>query len=354
MTVETTPNANNGEEAFNIYHSAHEVDDFVERGAHIPFNPDPVNAYLRRIGQTPLLIAEQEVELSKRIEAGLYAGHLLSQREAGTLENHTQEDEAYWDDLVVLAEDGKAAKTHLTEANLRLVVSLAKRYKNRELPFLDVIQDGNLGLNRAVEKFDYKQGFKFSTYATWWIRQSITRSIADTAKVIRVPVHMVEQLNKLRRMKIETQQKFGREATREELAQKLSLTTEKIDELSEVARLEPISLNLLIGEVGGRGSTDSELGDLIADKLSPTAGEIYEKTELSETLSYLLSTLDERSAGVVRMRFGLDDGQPKTLDDIGKVYGVTRERIRQIEKKAMVALRTGRRQGILKTFLDNS
>jgi RNA polymerase primary sigma factor len=287
---------------------------------------DPVKDYLKQIVKVPLLTAEQEVELAKRIEAGLSAEEKLA--EVGSKLTTGQRI-----DLARIAEDGARAKNHLLEANLRLVVSLAKRYTGRGMPFLDLIQEGNLGLIRAVEKFDYTKGYKFSTYATWWIRQAITRAIAGQARTIRIPVHIVEVINKLARVQRQMLQDLGREPTPEELAAELDMTPEKVIEVQKYGR-EPISLHTPLGEDG-----DSEFGDLIEDSEAIQPGEAVSFTLLQEQLHSVLDTLSEREAGVVSMRFGLTDGQPKTLDEIGKVYGVTRERIRQIESKTMSKLR---------------
>ncbi len=300
---------------------------------------DPVKDYLKQIGKVPLLNAEQEVELAKRIEAGLFAEEKLA--EAGdTLPPDVRLD------LEWIAEDGTRAKNHLLEANLRLVVSLAKRYTGRGMLFLDLIQEGNLGLIRAVEKFDYTKGYKFSTYATWWIRQAITRAMADQARTIRIPVHMVEVINKLARVQRQMLQDLGREPTPEELAVELDMTPEKVIEVQKYGR-EPISLHTPLGEDG-----DSEFGDLIEDSEAIQPGEAVSFTLLQEQLHSVLDTLSEREAGVVSMRFGLTDGQPKTLDEIGKVYGVTRERIRQIESKTMSKLRHPSRSQVLRDYLD--
>nr|WP_227015301.1 RNA polymerase sigma factor [Nocardiopsis sinuspersici] len=300
---------------------------------------DPVKDYLKQIGKVPLLNAEQEVELAKRIEAGLFAEEKLS--EDGEILTFELRDELEW-----IAEDGGRAKKHLLEANLRLVVSLAKRYTGRGMLFLDLIQEGNLGLIRAVEKFDYTKGFKFSTYATWWIRQAITRAMADQARTIRIPVHMVEVINKLARVQRQMLQDLGREPTPEELAKELDMTPEKVVEVQKYGR-EPISLHTPLGEDG-----DSEFGDLIEDSEAIQPGEAVSFTLLQEQLHSVLDTLSEREAGVVSMRFGLTDGQPKTLDEIGKVYGVTRERIRQIESKTMSKLRHPSRSQVLRDYLD--
>ena len=300
---------------------------------------DPVKDYLKQIGKVPLLNAEQEVELAKRIEAGLFAEERLA-AEAHTM---SQEDR---DDFEWIAEDGRRAKNHLLEANLRLVVSLAKRYTGRGMLFLDLIQEGNLGLIRAVEKFDYTKGYKFSTYATWWIRQAITRAMADQARTIRIPVHMVEVINKLARVQRQMLQDLGREPTPEELARELDMTPEKVIEVQKYGR-EPISLHTPLGEEG-----DSEFGDLIEDSEAIVPADAVSFTLLQEQLHSVLDTLSEREAGVVSMRFGLTDGQPKTLDEIGKVYGVTRERIRQIESKTMSKLRHPSRSQVLRDYLD--
>jgi RNA polymerase primary sigma factor len=299
---------------------------------------DPVKDYLKQIGKVPLLNAEQEVELAKRIEAGLFAEEKLA--EARGLSTDARID------LEWIAEDGTRAKDHLLEANLRLVVSLAKRYTGRGMLFLDLIQEGNLGLIRAVEKFDYTKGYKFSTYATWWIRQAITRAMADQARTIRIPVHMVEVINKLARVQRQMLQDLGREPTPDELAVELDMTPEKVIEVQKYGR-EPISLHTPLGEDG-----DSEFGDLIEDSEAIQPGEAVSFTLLQEQLHSVLDTLSEREAGVVSMRFGLTDGQPKTLDEIGKVYGVTRERIRQIESKTMSKLRHSSRSDVLRDFLD--
>ena len=300
---------------------------------------DPVKDYLKQIGKVPLLNAEQEVELAKRIEAGLFAEEKLA-------EGRTSLSTDARIDLEWIAEDGTRAKNHLLEANLRLVVSLAKRYTGRGMLFLDLIQEGNLGLIRAVEKFDYTKGYKFSTYATWWIRQAITRAMADQARTIRIPVHMVEVINKLARVQRQMLQDLGREPTPEELAVELDMTPEKVIEVQKYGR-EPISLHTPLGEDG-----DSEFGDLIEDSEAIQPGEAVSFTLLQEQLHSVLDTLSEREAGVVSMRFGLTDGQPKTLDEIGKVYGVTRERIRQIESKTMSKLRHPSRSQVLRDYLD--
>ena len=299
---------------------------------------DPVKDYLKQIGKVPLLNAEMEVELAKRIEAGLFSEEKLGK--GGKLSPKMSEE------LEWIAEDGRRAKNHLLEANLRLVVSLAKRYTGRGMLFLDLIQEGNLGLIRAVEKFDYTKGYKFSTYATWWIRQAITRAMADQARTIRIPVHMVEVINKLARVQRQMLQDLGREPTPEELAKELDMTPEKVIEVQKYGR-EPISLHTPLGEDG-----DSEFGDLIEDSEAIVPADAVSFTLLQEQLHAVLDTLSEREAGVVSMRFGLTDGQPKTLDEIGKVYGVTRERIRQIESKTMSKLRHPSRSQVLRDYLD--
>jgi RNA polymerase primary sigma factor len=299
---------------------------------------DPVKDYLKQIGKVPLLNAEQEVVLAKRIEAGLFAEEKLA------ADHNFNEDDLY--EMEQLEVIGRRAKNHLLEANLRLVVSLAKRYTGRGMLFLDLIQEGNLGLIRAVEKFDYKKGYKFSTYATWWIRQAITRAMADQARTIRIPVHMVEVINKLARVQRQMLQDLGREPTPEELAKELDMTPEKIVEVQKYGR-EPISLHTPLGEDG-----DSEFGDLIEDSEAIVPADAVSFTLLQEQLDQVLITLSEREAGVVRMRFGLTDGQPKTLDEIGKVYGVTRERIRQIESKTMSKLRHPSRSQVLRDYLE--
>lgn len=299
---------------------------------------DPVKDYLKQIGKVALLNAEQEVDLAMRIEAGLYAEHKLKE--------NPDMDPQLKKELRWVIHDGRRAKNHLLEANLRLVVSLAKRYTGRGMLFLDLIQEGNLGLIRAVEKFDYSKGFKFSTYATWWIRQAITRAMADQARTIRIPVHMVEVINKLARVQRQMLQDLGREPTPEELAAELDMTPEKVIEVQKYGR-EPISLHTPLGEDG-----DSEFGDLIEDSEAVVPADAVSFTLLQEQLHSVLDTLSEREAGVVAMRFGMTDGQPKTLDEIGKVYGVTRERIRQIESKTMSKLRHPSRSQVLRDYLD--
>ena len=300
---------------------------------------DPVKDYLKQIGKVPLLNAGQEVELAKRIEAGLFAEDKLADGSRNLCADARI-------DLEQVAEDGRRAKDHLLEANLRLVVSLARRYTGRGMLFLDLIQEGNLGLIRGVEKFDYTKGYKFSTYATWWIRQAITRAMAEQARTIRLPVHMVEALSRLARVRRQMLQDLGREPTPEELAVELDMTPERVIEVQRYGR-EPISLHTPLGEDG-----DSEFGDLIEDSGAIQPGEAVSFTMLQEQLRSVLDTLSEREAGVVSMRFGLTDGQPKTLDEIGKVYGVTRERIRQIESKTMSKLRHPSRSTLLRDYLD--
>jgi len=301
---------------------------------------DPVKDYLKQIGKVPLLNAAEEVELAMRIEAGLFAEEKLSQM--STAEKSSQ----LGLDLQWVARDGQRAKSHLLGANLRLVVSLAKRYTGRGMQFLDLIQEGNLGLIRAVEKFDYTKGFKFSTYATWWIRQAITRAMADQARTIRIPVHMVEVINKLARVQRQMLQDLGREPTPEELSRELDMTPEKVIEVQKYGR-EPISLHTPLGEDG-----DSEFGDLIEDTEAVVPADAVGFTMLQRQLESLLDSLSEREAGVIRMRFGLGDGQPKTLDQIGDTFGVTRERIRQIESKTMAKLRHPSRSQSLRYYLE--
>jgi RNA polymerase primary sigma factor len=314
----------------------------ARRDAELTASADSVRAYLKQIGKVPLLNAEQEVELAKRIEAGLYAAERLRAADEG----EEKLDRTFERDLKWITRDGERAKNHLLEANLRLVVSLAKRYTGRGMAFLDLIQEGNLGLIRAVEKFDYTKGYKFSTYATWWIRQAITRAMADQARTIRIPVHMVEVINKLGRIQRELLQDLGREPTPEELAKEMDITPEKVLEIQQYAR-EPISLDQTIGDEG-----DSQLGDFIEDSEAVVAVDAVSFSLLQDQLQQVLQTLSEREAGVVRLRFGLTDGQPRTLDEIGQVYGVTRERIRQIESKTMSKLRHPSRSQVLRDYLD--
>jgi RNA polymerase primary sigma factor len=314
----------------------------ARKDAELTASADSVRAYLKQIGKVALLNAEEEVELAKRIEAGLYATQLMSE----LTERGDKLPAAQRRDMVWICRDGDRAKNHLLEANLRLVVSLAKRYTGRGMAFLDLIQEGNLGLIRAVEKFDYTKGYKFSTYATWWIRQAITRAMADQARTIRIPVHMVEVINKLGRIQRELLQDLGREPTPEELAKEMDITPEKVLEIQQYAR-EPISLDQTIGDEG-----DSQLGDFIEDSEAVVAVDAVSFTLLQDQLQSVLETLSEREAGVVRLRFGLTDGQPRTLDEIGQVYGVTRERIRQIESKTMSKLRHPSRSQVLRDYLD--
>ncbi len=299
---------------------------------------DPVKDYLKQIGKVALLNAAEEVELAMRIEAGLFAEEKLA----------TEKDlpKKLERELKWVARDGQRAKSHLLGANLRLVVSLAKRYTGRGMQFLDLIQEGNLGLIRAVEKFDYTKGFKFSTYATWWIRQAITRAMADQARTIRIPVHMVEVINKLARVQRQMLQDLGREPTPEELSRELDMTPEKVIEVQKYGR-EPISLHTPLGEDG-----DSEFGDLIEDTEAVVPADAVGFTMLQQQLEQLLDSLSEREAGVIRMRFGLGDGMPKTLDQIGDTFGVTRERIRQIESKTMAKLRHPSRSQQLRDYLE--
>lgn len=327
--------SNNDDDDDNLTPSGNPKRRVVATGA----TADPVKDYLKQIGRVSLLNAEQEVDLSERIEAGLYAQHLLDTE--GDEMDFKRKRELKW-----AANDGKKAKDHLLEANLRLVVSLAKRYTGRGMLFLDLIQEGNLGLIRAVEKFDWKKGFKFSTYATWWIRQAITRAMADQARTIRVPVHMVEVINKLSRVQRQMLQDLGREPTPDELARELDMPVEKAQEVQKYGR-EPISLHTPLGEDG-----DSEFGDLIEDTDAIAPSEAVAFSLLQEQFKQVLETLSPREAGVIKMRYGLEDGQPKTLDDIGRVYGVTRERIRQIESKTMSKLRHPSRSQTLRDFLD--
>ncbi|GAB3249873.1 RNA polymerase sigma factor [Arthrobacter pigmenti] len=321
-----------------VYSDADDDDAPAQQVISAGATADPVKDYLKQIGKVALLNAEQEVDLALRIEAGLFAEHKLVE---GKDLPEKLKRELKW-----VIHDGKRAKNHLLEANLRLVVSLAKRYTGRGMLFLDLIQEGNLGLIRAVEKFDYTKGFKFSTYATWWIRQAITRAMADQARTIRIPVHMVEVINKLARVQRQMLQDLGREPAPEELALELDMTPEKVVEVQKYGR-EPISLHTPLGEDG-----DSEFGDLIEDSEAVVPADAVSFTLLQEQLHSVLDTLSEREAGVVAMRFGLTDGQPKTLDEIGKVYGVTRERIRQIESKTMSKLRHPSRSQVLRDYLD--
>jgi RNA polymerase nonessential primary-like sigma factor len=297
---------------------------------------DLVRVYLNGIGRTALLTAAQEVELAKRIEAGVFAQHML---DTGDGLDSTRRSE-----LRQLVNDGHVAKNHLLEANLRLVVSLAKRYTGRGMPLLDLIQEGNLGLIRAVEKFDYTKGFKFSTYATWWIRQAITRGMADQGRTIRLPVHLVEQVNKLARIKRDLHQQLGREATHDELAKEVGLTPEKVSDLLDHAR-DPVSLDMPVGS-----EEDAPLGDFIEDGEATDAESAVISGLLHDDLRRVLSTLDDREQSVIRLRYGLDDGQPHTLDQIGKRFGLSRERVRQIEREVMSKLRQGERAEKLRAY----
>jgi RNA polymerase sigma factor (sigma-70 family) len=301
---------------------------------------DLVRVYLNEIGKVALLSAADEVELSKRIEAGLYAAHLLGSNNSFSAARKR--------DLTLLIADGERAKDHLLRANLRLVVSLAKRYTGHGMPFLDLIQEGNLGLIRAVEKFDYTKGFKFSTYATWWIRQAISRAMADQSRTIRLPVHLVEQVNKMQRVRRELNQTLGREANHAELAHELDLTEERIRELIDLSR-DLVSLDQAVG-----ADDDASLGDFIADqRTSSEAEESIEAQLMRRQLGQVLDTLEEREAAVVRMRYGLDGAQPKTLDEIGRVFKLSRERIRQIERETMAKLRHPSRAQVLRDYLDD-
>ena len=335
--VNVAEESQNEENAFTIKDSE-EDDAHVQTVLTAGATADPVKDYLKLIGRVPLLNAEMEVELSLQVEAGLFAEEKIAKEK--------KMDRKLKRELEQLVIQGHRAKNHLLEANLRLVVSLAKRYTGRGMLFLDLIQEGNLGLIRAVEKFDYTKGYKFSTYATWWIRQAITRAMADQARTIRIPVHMVEVINKLARVQRQMLQDLGREPTPEELAKELDMTPEKVVEVQKYGR-EPISLHTPLGEEG-----DSEFGDLIEDSEAIVPADAVSFTLLQEQLHSVLDTLSEREAGVVAMRFGLTDGQPKTLDEIGKVYGVTRERIRQIESKTMSKLRHPSRSQVLRDYLD--
>jgi RNA polymerase nonessential primary-like sigma factor len=301
---------------------------------------DLVRVYLNGIGKTALLTAAQEVDLAKRIEAGVFAKHVLDSAQA----DGVTLDAAHARDLRMVVRDGERARNHLLEANLRLVVSLAKRYTGRGMPLLDLIQEGNLGLIRAVEKFDYTKGFKFSTYATWWIRQAITRGMADQARTIRLPVHLVEQVNKLARIKRDMHQRLGREATHEELAEESGLPAEKIADLLDHAR-DPVSLDMPVG-----AEEEAPLGDFIEDGEATDAETTVISHLLHDDLRRVLGTLEEREQHVIRMRYGLDDGQPRTLDQIGRRFGLSRERVRQIERETMAKLRIGERADRLRAY----
>jgi RNA polymerase primary sigma factor len=312
-------------------------DEPQEQAGDAGISADLVRAYLKEIGRTPLLTAAQEVELSQRIEAGLFAQHKLMESRVP----RSQRQDLEW-----LVKDGEQAKRHLLEANLRLVVSIAKRYLGRGMLFLDLIQEGNVGLIRAVEKFDYTKGFKFSTYATWWIRQAITRAMADQGRTIRIPVHMVEQINKLSRLQREMLQSLGREATPEELAEELGVTPERVTEIQGFAR-EPVSLEAAVGDEG-----DNSLGDFIEDTDAPVAIDVVAHGLMLDQLYDVLAGLTEREAGVVKLRFGLVDGKARTLDEIGREMGLTRERIRQIESKTLSKLRHPSRSQQLRGYLE--
>lgn len=331
--------AEDGKPAEFVISEKDETDEPAQKVTVAGATSDPVKDYLKQIGKVALLNAEQEVDLAKRIEAGLYAEHLLKTEQDSMTPKQVRE--LHW-----VVQDGVNAKNHLLEANLRLVVSLAKRYTGRGMLFLDLIQEGNLGLIRAVEKFDYSKGYKFSTYATWWIRQAITRAMADQARTIRIPVHMVEVINKLARVQRQMLQDLGREPTPDELARELDMTPEKVVEVQKYGR-EPISLHTPLGEDG-----DSEFGDLIEDSEAVVPADAVSFVMLQEQLQRVLDTLSEREAGVIAMRYGLSDGVPKTLDDIGRRYGVTRERIRQIESKTMSKLRHPARSQSLRDYLN--
>ena len=334
---DTTPEKKPEDDSFEIS-EVDDTDEPIQTVVTAGATADPVKDYLKQIGKVSLLNAEMEVTLARQIEAGLFAAHKLA-----TTKKLSQRDRKDYEQLAII---GHEAKEHLMSANLRLVVSLAKRYTGRGMLFLDLIQEGNLGLMRAVEKFDYTKGYKFSTYATWWIRQAITRAMADQARTIRIPVHMVEVINKLARVQRQMLQDLGREPTPEELAKELDMTPEKVVEVQKYGR-EPISLHTPLGEEG-----DSEFGDLIEDAEAVAPAEAVTRIMLSQQIEQLLHNLPEREAGVIRMRFGLDDGQIHTLDDIGKRYNVTRERIRQIESKTMTKLRHPSRSQVLRDFFD--
>jgi RNA polymerase nonessential primary-like sigma factor len=297
---------------------------------------DLVRVYLNGIGRTALLTAEQEVDLAKRIEAGVFAAHKLESAKRLTPQRRI--------DLKMIVRDGNRARNHLLVANLRLVVSLAKRYTGRGMPLLDLIQEGNLGLIRAVEKFDYTKGFKFSTYATWWIRQAISRGMADQGRTIRLPVHLVEQVNKLSRLKRELHQQLGRDATMAELAAESGIPEEKIADLLDHAR-DPVSLDMPVGS-----DEEAPLGDFIEDSESTSAEAAVVAGFMHDDINKVLRTLDEREQTVVRLRYGLDDGRPRTLDEIGRVFGISRERVRQIERDSMAKLRAGERSEALRAY----
>ena len=312
------------------------IDLSVPEGTNIE---DPVRMYLKEIGKVPLLSAEEEIELAKQMEAGDMAQSQLE-------EMGEELDEEAKKELKRLVAVGENAKKKLAEANLRLVVSIAKRYVGRGMLFLDLIQEGNLGLIKAVEKFDYRKGYKFSTYATWWIRQAITRAIADQARTIRIPVHMVETINKLIRVSRQLLQELGREATPEEIAEEMEIPVERVREILKISQ-EPVSLETPIGE-----EEDSHLGDFIQDDNVPVPADAAAFTLLKEQLVEVLSTLTEREQKVLRLRFGLDDGRARTLEEVGKEFNVTRERIRQIEAKALRKLRHPSRSRKLRDYLE--
>jgi RNA polymerase primary sigma factor len=309
----------------------------VQDGARRAVTGDLVRIYLREIGRVPLLTAQDEVDLAKSIEAGLFAEEKLQSDRAAC-------GGALLSDLAQLATDGMQAKQRLIEANLRLVVSIAKRYIGRGLVFLDLIQEGNLGLIRAVEKFDYTKGYKFSTYATWWIRQAITRAIADQARTIRIPVHMVETINKMARIQRQLHQDLGREATPEEIADEMGLTPERVAEIQRIAQ-EPVSLQSPIGE------EDSDLGDFIEDADAVVPMEAAAFIMLQDQLEQVLDNLSIREQRIIQLRFGLTDGHPRTLEEVGREFGVTRERIRQIESKTLAKLRHPSRAQMLREYL---
>ena len=314
----------------------------LRAGGHSGTVPDPVRVYLREVGRVALLDAAQEVDLAKRIEAGVFA----TERLRCAAESGEALDPRLRRDLGLIAADGSRAKNHLLEANLRLVVSLAKRYTGRGLGFLDLIQEGNIGLVRAVEKFDYAQGYKFSTYATWWIRQALGRALADQSRTIRIPVHVGELITRLHRARRTLLQELGREATPQELAVAIDVTEDRVTEIQRYGR-EPVSLDEPLGEEG-----DTRLGDLIEDSGAASAFASVDLTLLQAELRSVLATLSDREAGVIRLRFGLTDGRPRTLDEIGQVYGVTRERIRQIETKTMTKLRHPARSQVLRSYVE--
>jgi RNA polymerase primary sigma factor len=307
---------------------------------HLVASVDPVRAYLRLIGRTALLSATEEIELAQRIEVGLYAAQRLSRPAA-----EFPVTDATAPDLRWLARDGMRAKSHLIEANLRLVASVAKRYSGRGIPFLDLVQEGNIGLIRAVEKFDYTKGFKFSTYATWWIRQAISRGLAEQARIIRIPVHVSELLSRLHVRRRELLVRLGREPTADELAVELEITPDRVREIQDYTR-EPISLDLTLGH-----ENDTSLGDLIHDANAVVADDAAASGILQDEIRAVLATLTEREAGILRLRFGFVDGRPHTLDEISRIYGVTRERIRQIEARTMAKLRHPSRTSSLREYL---